>query len=357
MTRRNKALLSVILCGLGLTPFVMPKILRALPHPEKAATATRPPASPKALKVSAFVLRPTVLVETLTATGTLRADESVDLQAEIAGKIVAINFQEGARVRQGELLLKINDAELAAALQRAVARRDLARGREQRLRQLLRNGGVNQQEYDTVLGELNVQEAEVRLIEAQLAKTEIRAPFDGIVGLRFVSEGSYVSPATRIATLQNLAHMKLDFSLPEKHLARIGLGLSVLFKVAGCEQPFTGEVYAIEPRVDVATRTALLRAVCRNPDARLLPGAFASVEFALAEVPDALLVPPVAVVPGLTEKNVFVARDGHAVRRAVEIGARTATNVHILAGLQPDDVVITSGIQSLRPGLAVEVMP
>jgi membrane fusion protein (multidrug efflux system) len=255
------------------------------------------------------------------------------------------------------LLLKINDAELAATLQRAAARRELALGREQRLRLLLRGGGSNQQDYDTALSELNVQEAEVRLIEAQLAKTEIRAPFDGIVGLRFVSEGSYVSPATRIATLQNLERMKLDFTVPEKHLARIGLGRTVLFTVAGGPQHFTGEIYAVEPRVDVATRTALLRAVCRNPDARLLPGAFASVEFTLAEVPDALLVPPVAVVPGLTEKNVFVAQGGQAVRRAVEIGVRTATTVQILAGLQPDDVVITSGIQSLRPGLPVEVMP
>lgn len=312
-----------------------------------------------ALRVTTVTLEPQGLAETIVATGTLRAEEGIELQAEVSGKVTAINFNEGSRVRKGDLLLKINDADLRATLARATFRKQLAELKERRLASLLRDGGAKQEDYDTAMNEVHVQQAEMALVEAQIAKTEIRAPFDGVIGLRFVSEGSFIlatsNATTRIATLQAVDNLKVDFSVPEKYAGRIRVGSPVRFTVAGGDHEFTGEIYALEPRIDIATRTVLIRALCPNPQGRLLPGAFANVEFTLATLEDALLVPSIAVIPGLSEKNVYIVVDGKAVRRPVQTGTRTETSVHVLSGLKVGDRVITSGIQQLRAGLAVSV--
>jgi membrane fusion protein (multidrug efflux system) len=305
------------------------------------------------LKVSTITVTSGAFAETLTSTGSVRAEEAVELQAEINGKVVAINFKEGAHVQQGQLLVKLNDADLRATRQRALQRKQLAVLREQRLAKLVKDGVTRQEEYDTAWNELQVQNAEIELAEAQIAKTEIRAPFSGVVGLRYVSEGAFVNAATRVATLQRLDRLKIDFSIPEKYSTRIKLGTPITFTVAGADRPFNGEIYAFDPRIDAATRTVLLRALCPNPEGRLLPGAFANVELKLSQMNDAILIPAVAVIPGLTEKNVFVMSEGKAQRRAVETGTRTASQVHIISGLKPGDVVITSGLQQMREGLPV----
>ena len=307
------------------------------------------------LHVSAITLMPTPLTEKISATGTLRADEGVELQPETNGKIIAINFKEGTPVRRGDLLIKLNDAEPQATLQRTISRRDLAELKERRLAQLVASKSVNQQDYDAAVSELSVQRAELALVEAQLAKCEIRAPFDGVVGLRFVSEGAFVTPTTRVATLQRLSPLKIDFSVPEKYAARIRPGSPVTFTVDGGGVVFKGEIFAVDPRIDSATRTVLIRALCPNTEGRLFPGAFANVEFTLAEMADALLVPAGAVIPGLSEKNVFIAVQGKAVRRAVQTGVRTETSVQIISGLAAGDVVITSGQQQLRAGQPVQI--
>jgi membrane fusion protein, multidrug efflux system len=305
------------------------------------------------LKVSSIVVQAAPLAEVVTSTGTLRAEESVELQAEINGKIVAINLTEGTRVRKGDLLVKFNDADLRAMHARATHRKHLATLRESRMELLFKEGIANQEDYDTALSELEVQDAEINLIEAQIAKTEIRAPFDGIVGLRFVSEGAFVNAATRIATFQRLENLKIDFSIPEKYTGRIRVGSAVTFTIAGGDRSFGGEIYAFDPKIDPVTRTVLIRALCPNQEQRLLPGAFANVEFTLAEMDNAILVPSVAVIPGLSEMTVFVLKEGKAERRTIEIGTRTESTVQILAGLKPGEVVLTSGLQQLRSGQAV----
>jgi membrane fusion protein (multidrug efflux system) len=308
------------------------------------------------LAVATYVVQPAPFAEKLRATGTLRADEAVELQAESSGKVVSIDFIEGARVRAGSLLVKLNDADLRATLSRAQYRKQLAVLREKRIAQLLKQGVARQEEYDTALAELNVQDADIELTRAQIAKTEIRAPFDGIVGLRYVSDGAFITANTRVATLQRLDRLKIDFSLPEKYAGRIKPGSPVTFSVPGGEQRFKGEIYARDPRIDATTRTVLVRAWCENPGARLLPGASASVELVLSELGDAILVPSVAVMPGLDEFSVYVVGPGHkAERRAVEAGTRLESTVHILSGLRKGDVVITSGLQQLRPGQMVEI--
>ena len=237
-------LLSVALVAAVIAPKVIPHSSAATEaKPAAASGAGKQAASRReggssassggnALTVSTFVVKPQQFAEKLNATGTLRADEAVELQAETTGKIVSIEFTEGARVRAGQLLVKLNDADLRATLSRAQYRKQLAVLREKRIAQLLKQGVARQEEYDTALAELNVQDADIELTRAQIAKTEIRAPFDGIVGLRYVSDGAFITAATRVATLQRLDRLKIDFSLPEKYAGRISPKSPVTF--SGC---------------------------------------------------------------------------------------------------------------------------
>lgn len=304
--------------------------------------------------VATLIIRSQSLEETIIATGTVRADESVEIRAEVSGKLMRINFQEGAAVKAGELLAAINDAELRATLQRAVHRKELAELKTRRLSTLLARGGVTQQDYDISASELNVLIAEVAVIEAQLAHMEIRAPFDGVVGLRAVSVGAFVTPSTRIATFQRLDRLKVDFSIPEKYARRLGPENEVLI-TAGDGGTLAGRIHAIEPLVDAATRTVQVRAICSNPSGRLLAGGFVSVKIGLVAVPDAILVPSMALVPGASDQSVLIVENGLAKRRLVRTGTRTEAAVQITEGLHPGEVVIVSGQQQLRPGQAVRV--
>ncbi len=306
-------------------------------------------------RVTAYVAAPTTMRDRIRATGSLQADEAVDLSAETSGRVTGLYFQEGSRVRRGQLLVKINDAELRAQRERLRTRIELAATREDRQRKLLDIGGVSQDEYDGVLGELNVLRAEVDLLDAQIAKTEVRAPFSGVIGLRYVSEGAYVTPQTEIASLQSLSPMKLEFSVPERYAGRVRPGDTVLFSIAGAPGTFEGEVYAVEPRVNLDTRTLVLRARVDNPTGRLLPGAFADVELIVDEIAGALPVPAIAVISEMGGKRVWVVEGGKATPRTVETGVRTDEAVQIIDGIAPGDTVITSGLQSIRPGQSVQI--
>ena len=310
----------------------------------------------QALRVSTHVATPTTLTDRVFTTGTLLANEEVVLQSEVAGIVERIAFTEGRPVRRGQLLVKINDRELQAQIRQVEFRIRLAEERERRQRALLEKGGISQEEYDITLNEVNVLRAERELFGAQLEKTELRAPFDGLIGLRSVSEGSYLAPGTPIATIQDVTPIKVEFSIPERYASRARVGSPIEFTVEGVEGAFTGEVYAFEPQIDAGTRTLTLRAIAPNPEARLLPGAFADIEMVFSEIENALTVPAMAVIPELGGKKVFVLENGAAQPRQVETGIRTDDAVQITSGLQPSDTVITSGIQQLRPGLPVMKM-
>ncbi|MEM7354894.1 MAG: efflux RND transporter periplasmic adaptor subunit [Acidobacteriota bacterium] len=309
---------------------------------------------PRKLRVTVQTVEPEHLTERLSTTGTVRANEQVELVGEITGKIAAIHFNEGSRVSKGQLLLEIDDAELQAERERTALRVELAERREAKRKQLLDDGVISDEEYALALNQLEVLRAEHRLIEAQLLKTEIRAPFGGIIGLRYVSLGSYLSPQTQIATLQDVDSVKVDFSVPEKYAARMQRGGEITFRVKGEERPFTGTIYAIEPSVDQDTRSLPVRARSANREGSLVPGAFADVEIVVAESDDAVTVPAIAVIPELGGKKVFVAEDGKAQSRTVTTGIRTEDRVQITSGLAAGERVIVSAIQQLRPGLDIE---
>lgn len=344
--------------GLALTialaliaALAVPKLMQLRDTDAPASTTS----SEQKLRVKVHRVAPVELAERLATIGTVRAAESVEIVSEISGKIAAIQFDEGARVEPGQLLLKIDDSELLAERQRALYRVELAERAEARQQQLLDDGVISSETYDVALGELNVLRAELQLIEAQLLKTEIRAPFGGVIGLRWVSPGSYLSSQTRIASLHDLDPVKLDFSVPARYSALMRIGDQISFTVEGIDRVFTGRIYAIEPSVDAASRSLRMRAESSNSDGVLLPGTFANVDLTVRSVSDALTVPAIAVIPELGGKKVFIYRDGLAEPVAVTTGIRNEREVQITGGLDEGDLVIISGILQLQPGLEVEL--
>jgi membrane fusion protein (multidrug efflux system) len=294
------------------------------------------------------------LADRVSSVGTLLPNEEVDVRSEISGRVASIAFEEGSRVGKGQLLVKINDAELRAQLSRAESRLAIARSEADRQKQLFDQTLTSEREYTNAVNEADVASAETALIRAQLAKTEVRAPFAGVVGLRSVSEGSYVAPTTLITTLRDISTVKIDFSIPERYAGRLAAGNRVGFRVQGSPRSYAATVYALETGIDETTRTLRVRARASNADGALVPGAFADVTVPLVER-EGLTIPAYALIPELKGHMVFVYQNGSAQPRSVEIGTRTEERVEIAAGLEPGDTVITSALLQLKPGAPVRL--
>lgn len=308
------------------------------------------------LKAEAVLLEYESIDDRIFSTGTLEANEIVELTAEATGIITGIYFDEGGEVEEGDLLLKINDSELQAEKSRAQFRFNLAEQREERQRRLLERGGISQDEYDATMNEMNVLRAELELIEARIDHTELRAPFSGRIGLKYVSRGSFISSDSRIASLQEIDPIKIDFSIPERYLARVDVGDEINFTVQGHDSTFVGEVYAIEPRIDRETRTLQVRAISDNPDLLLFPGAFANIVLILDRIDDAIMVPSIALVPELNRQKVYVSRNGKVEQVEVQTGIRSSEKVQIVSGVAAGDTVLTTGILQAREGMDVEIV-
>lgn len=232
----------------------------------------------QSLNVSGFLIAPTLLQDYRNSTGTLRPDEEVDLSFEASGKIVSINFNEGTRVKKGDLLAKINDRPLQAQLEKLLAQQKLSEAKEFRQRSLLDKDAISQESYDQIKTELQTIQADINLVKARIAETELRAPFDGIIGLRYVSEGSYTNSNTKIAKLIKIKPIKLEFSVPERYADEIKIGYPITFTVDGSEKTYDAKVYAIDPKIDLNTRTIVLRALYPNTNEELKPGRYAGVK-------------------------------------------------------------------------------
>ena len=307
------------------------------------------------LSVDAILLKPQLLKNQIFTTGTLLANEEVELRPEIAGRVIGVYFKEGSRITKGELMLKINDRELLAEQKGKALEEKLASDEELRKRQLFEAKVISQEEYDKSLNALKLIQAEKEVIESQLAKTEIRAPFDGVVGLRYVSEGGYVTPSMLAATMQDLDPMKVEFSVPEKYSKHLKNGLEVLVQVGDSPDIFKGTVYAVESKIDPGTRTIRTRARIPNPAQLLVPGSFAKVEITLEEILDAIVIPTSAVIPEISGEKVFLCDNGKARSVKVETGIRTEQNIQITQGLAIADTLITTGLLQLSEGKAVKV--
>jgi len=309
---------------------------------------------PSALRVEGVVVRPSKLDNVVVVTGSVQANESLELKSETSGKITNIYFVEGKAVRKGDLLVQVNDEEIRAELIKQKFNRKLNQDIEFRQRKLLEKDAISQEEYDNALNKLNTTKADITVLEAQLEKTKIRAPFDGVIGLRYVSEGALISTSTPIANLYSISPAKIEFAIPGRYSTQVKSGLPIKFTVESDTSTFNGEVYAIEPQIDANTRTLKLRALAENTKGLLLPGQFAKVELILGSSNNALLVPTEAVIPELNGHKVYVSSNGKVKTEIVQIGIRSNTQIEIISGINPMDTVITTGILQMRPGLSVE---
>lgn len=311
---------------------------------------------PQVAQVTAYIVMHQKLDNRIFISGTLLSNEEVNLMPEVAGKITGIFFKEGERVKEGELLVKINDQDLQAQLKKLQLQEKLASEKEERQKKLLAINGISQEEYDATLTQLNSTAADIEVLKAQISKTQIIAPFDGTVGLKNISEGSYVTPGTQIAKIQQTDPMKLDFSIPEKYSSIVGKGDSIRFTLQGSEENFGGKIYAIEPKIEMSTRSVQLRGICSNKKGKLFPGAFAKIELLLKEIPNSILIPTEAIIPELKGQKVFLYKSGKAQPQKVETGIRTDTQIQITSGLLAGDTVITTGIMQLKPDALVNIM-
>jgi membrane fusion protein (multidrug efflux system) len=324
---------------------------------EKEEAAPGGPAQSAALQVEANLLRPIPFDNTLVITGSIIANESLELKSESSGKITSINFKEGGRVRRGELLIQINDEEIRAQIEKQRYMQKLNKDNEFRQRQLFKKDAISQEEYDNALNRLNTTISDIKLLEAQLQKTRVYAPFDGIIGLRYVSSGAYVTPATVIATLYNNSPAKIEFAVPSRYSSLMAPGKKIRFTIENdTSRMFIGEVYAIEPRINEETRTLSLRAIADNSKGLLIPGQFVKVDLILDSRPNALLIPTQAVIPGQAGQMVFVARSGKAKEVAIQTGIRTNLKIEVTSGLVAGDTVITTGILQLRNELPIQIV-
>lgn len=305
--------------------------------------------------VTGIVLNPTEFSNTLSVTGSIDANERVDIRSEVSGVVRAISFREGGRIQKGQVLLKIDDSELRAQLSQALTRENLAAGTENRARQLLEKEAISQEEFDIALADLRSLKAQTQLIRAQLGKTTVNAPFSGTIGLRSISQGEYVTPTTVVATLVNTNPVKITFSIPEKYSNQVKNNSRITFTISGSNKKYTATVYAVEPQVEAATRTLQLRARAANDDGSLIPGAFANIILPLNTIDDALLVPSEAIIPVQNGKKVFVSSGGKAKEVMIETSSRTEKDVVVTSGLSAGDTVLTTGIMTLKEGSPVKV--
>jgi len=290
----------------------------------------------------------------IEANGTVVANEYVELHPEISGRITYLNVPEGIQVTKGTIIARINDADLQATLEKSKVLLDLYQKTEERDRKLLEINGINQADYDLAINNVNSTKADINYTQAQIDKTVIRAPFDGIVGLRQVSPGAYVTPANIIATVQQLDKIKVDFTLPEQYSAVIKKGTIVDIQTDALTNTHRkGLIIATEPQINLSSRNLKVRAILQ--DGKGHPGAFVKVFVNAGIDKKAIMVPTNSIIPDDKNNQVIVVKDGKAQFVNVTTGVRESNNIEITKGLQNGDTVVVTGVLFARPKSSVKV--
>ena len=317
------------------------------------ATAPRPGSGGRALPVSVYIAEYMEKEDGLLRIGNLVANERVDIVSEMSGRVTSINFEEGQFVRKGDILVKLNDDELRVQLTRAEYQYLLLEQRLERQRILLEKDAVSREDYDKVLTEYNVLKQDIEHLRIRIEKMLIRAPFDGVVGFRDISIGAFLQPNSKITTLVDIATLIVEVAIPEKYINDRLLGSTLIFNVEGMIDNFPAVVYAVDPQIDIATRTILLRARYSNRGYRIRPGMSARVMMTTSSGEPNIYVPNQAVVPDVSGRSVWLMKDGKAKSVRIQTGNRTADMLEVLSGLEKGDTVITTGLMQLREGIAV----
>lgn len=350
--KKNWVLTAVIFAAILIAAVVYHTLKNSRQEKEGAVPAPNARAA-NVLNVNGYILKEQPLTDIITASAFLLPDEEVNLTFQTSGKITNINFEEGTAVKKGDLLAKVNDKPLQAQLSRYLAQKQLAEDRVSRQSSLLEKDAVSQEAYEQAVTELAVLQADIDLVRANIELTELRAPFDGIIGLRNVSEGAYASPSITVATLTKFSPLKLDFGINEKYSADVKQGTKLTFTIEGIQKTFDATVYATESQVDQGTMSLSVRALFPNERMEVLPGRYASVRIQLVELNNALVIPSQAIIPEMGISKVFLYRDGIAEPVDITAGLRTDAQVQVVSGLNVGDTIITSGTLQLRMGMKV----
>jgi membrane fusion protein (multidrug efflux system) len=357
MTKPVKWLLIGIILLIIIGMIAYPRIMQKLKSDENvqaqpsAMSQRRMP-----ININAIVMKKQTLFEIIKPTGTTIPDEDVNLSFESSGKITDIYFTEGTHIKKGDLLAKINDKPLQAELKKLEAQIPLAKERVFRQGTLLTKDAVSQEAYEQVTTAYEVLMADIELVKSRIIQTELRAPFDGIIGLRQVSEGAYATPQTVIVNLTKISPLKIEFSINERFSKEVSNGTPVIFYIADVtnkQTKYTAKVYAVESKLALETRTLNVRALFPNMEEAILPGRTLDIEIITKEIQDALQVPNEAIIPEMGKYIVYLYKNGEARSKEIMIGLRTESHTHAIEGLHPGDTVITTGVMQLRTGMKV----
>jgi membrane fusion protein (multidrug efflux system) len=363
MSKKTKIILFVLIglliAGIALFPVINRNFLSGKGTDKDAAEAPRAntAGSRRTLNVNAEIIQHSSLQDYFRTKGVLMPDEEVDLSFETSGKITDIYLQEGRFVKQGTLLAKINDKPLQAELEKLKAQLPLAEDRVNRQKLLLEKDAVSKESFESVNTELEKLYADISLVKARIEQTELRAPFDGLIGLRQVSEGAYVSPSSIITRLTKISPLKIEFSVNENQANSIHPGMNLKFTVGNdVINTYNAEIYAIESRLDEQTLTLKARAMYPNVNNELRPGHSANVEVKLHDFKNSLVAPSIAVLAEMGRDIVYIYRNGAAWQAEIKKGMRNESNVQILQGVNYGDTLITTGVMQLRDGMPVKII-
>lgn len=331
----------------------LPLLLSTCGSRNDGAVAARRQQGP--IPADGFLVQPQSISENVEVPGTLLPEEETELRSEVNGRVVRLDIPEGSIVPKGKLLVKLFDGDLQAQLNKLKVQLQIAVKSEERQSELLKINGISQQDYDLAALSVENLKADIEATEIDISKTEIRAPYAGKLGLRYISLGSYLSPSEIITTIRQVSQLKLEFAIPEKYAKNISPGYAVSFKVDGGQQFHKATVIATENRVDETTRTLKVRALVKELHNELVPGVFAKVNLQLGQSDNALMIPTQAVIPQARNKQVIVYRKDSVEFKEVETGIRDSVYVQITSGLHEGDTVIITGLMAIRPASTVRL--
>jgi membrane fusion protein (multidrug efflux system) len=324
-------------------------ILSACSSKKKDANLKAAPNRNMPVSVVGYIVKPSTISNYVEAPGNLLPFESTELHPEVSGRVVYLNINEGSSVKKGTLLMKLFDGDLQAQLKKLQVQLSITQKTVERQGELLKISGISQQEYDLSGLDVNNIKADIDVIRTNILKTEIRAPFDGRLGLRNISMGAYVTPTSIITTIQQVDKLKLEFTIPEKYSRNVSVGQSLTFSIEGFDRKFNARIIATEATVSEDNRSLRIRAQVTSKDTKLIPGAFAKVILDFGEDKNALMIPSQAIIPGSRNKQVIIHRAGIANFTVVETGIRDSAKVQITSGLAAGDTIVITGILSVKP--------
>ncbi|CAN5428044.1 efflux RND transporter periplasmic adaptor subunit [soil metagenome] len=351
MKRSYKLLIVTLIIVIIISVIILPRIFKAK---EKEPPQSQNPQN-NTTSADGYILTTSDLANNIKTIGTIRANEEVEIRSEVSRKVRAIYFKEGSYVGKGSVLVKLDDSDLQSKLKRSSIDEELAQLNVERTKTLLDKGLAAQSTYDIDLNTLAKVQADMDGIRIDISKTVIRAPFSGFTGLRNISVGTYLTPATIVTTMQDISRIKIDFSIPEKYLGAFKKGDNIIYTVDGSNEEFLGEVYASEPKVENNTRTLTLRAISTNNGKKLLPGTFTSVTLKLSNITAAMMIPTQSLIPNITGQSVLLMKNGIAKLIPVDIGIRTEDKVQIMGQITAGDTIVATNILKIKPDSKVKI--